>query len=101
MGKIYTLEYGRIDVSEGINTNKTTNSCECIICHYWYFFRLNSRFQPKLYDSCHNMSQKSMSFNHVAIVTVGRNDYRIHFCGMTKCEAVNSMKNVGFTFKKK
>ena len=47
------------------------------------------------------MSQKSMSFNHVAIVTVGRNDYRIHFCGMTKCEAVNSMKNVGFTFKKK
>ena len=46
------------------------------------------------------MSQKSMSFNNVAIVTVGRNDYRIHFRSMTKCEAVNSMKNVGFSFKK-
>ena len=94
------MEYGRIDFSEGINTNKTTSSCECIICHYWYFFRLNFRFQPKLYDSCHNMPQKSMSFNNVAIITDGRNDYRIHFCGMNKCEAVNSMKNVGFTLKK-
>ena len=94
------LEYCRIDFSEGINTNKTTNSCECIICHYWHFFRLNFRFQPKLYDSCHNMPQKSMSFNNVAIITDGRNDYRIHFCGMNKCEAVNSMKNVGFTLKK-
>ena len=93
------LEYGRIDVSEGINTNKTTNSCECIICHYLYFLRLNFRFQPKVYEGCH-MSQKSMSFNNVAIVTVGRSDYRIHFRSMTKCEAVNSMKNVGFSFKK-
>ena len=94
------LEYGRIDVSEGINTSKTTNSWQRIIYHYWYFLRLYFRFQPKVYDSCHNMSQKSMSFNNAAIVIVGRNDYRIHFCGMTKCKAVNSMKNVGFSFKK-
>ena len=94
------MEYGRIDVSEGMNTNKTASSCECIICHYLYFLRLNFRFQPKVYEGCHNMSQKSMSFNNVAIVTVGRNDYRIHFRSMTKCEAVNSMKNVGFSFKK-
>ena len=31
------LEYDRIDISEGIDINKTTTSKECYICHYWYF----------------------------------------------------------------
>ena len=31
------LEYGRIDVSEGINVNKTNGSKKRDICHYWYF----------------------------------------------------------------
>ena len=31
------LEYNRIDISEGIDVNKTNLSKECDICHYWYF----------------------------------------------------------------
>ena len=31
------LEYDRIDISEGIDINKTNASKECGICHYWYF----------------------------------------------------------------
>ena len=31
------LEYDRIDISEGIDDNKTSLSKECDICHYWYF----------------------------------------------------------------
>ena len=31
------LYFGRIDVSEGIDVNKTSASKECDICHYWYF----------------------------------------------------------------
>ena len=30
------LEYDRIDISEGIDINKTNASKECDICHYWY-----------------------------------------------------------------
>ena len=30
------LEYNRIDISEGIDINKTSASKECDICHYWY-----------------------------------------------------------------
>ena len=33
------LEYDRIDVSEGIDFNKTGGSNEFIICHYWCFLR--------------------------------------------------------------
>ena len=30
------LEYKTIDISEGIDVNKTNLSKECDICHYWY-----------------------------------------------------------------
>ena len=53
------LEYDRIDVPEGIDINKTDETRECIICHYWYFFKINFRFQPKVYDDCHDMTQKA------------------------------------------
>ena len=32
------LGYDRIDISEGIDINKTNASKECHICHYWCFF---------------------------------------------------------------
>ena len=30
------LAYERIDISEGIDVNKTSLSKECNICHYWF-----------------------------------------------------------------
>ena len=29
------IEYERIDISEGIDLNKTNKSKECILCHYY------------------------------------------------------------------
>ena len=40
------LQYGRIDISEGIDINKTGASKECIICHYWYFKDIVYKFEP-------------------------------------------------------
>ena len=34
---IKMLEYNRIDISDGIDVNKTTASKECDICHCYYF----------------------------------------------------------------
>ena len=31
------LEYERIDISEGVDVNKTNLSKECELCHYWFF----------------------------------------------------------------
>ena len=31
------LEYDRIDISEGIDMDKTNKSRECDICRHWYF----------------------------------------------------------------
>ena len=31
------LQYEKIGVSEGLDTNKTSASKECMLCDYWYF----------------------------------------------------------------
>ena len=46
--KYKMLEYNRIDISEGIDTNKTSTSKECNICHYWYFLDKNFNYEPYL-----------------------------------------------------
>ena len=34
---MYELQYEKIDVSEGIDIDKTSASKERMLCHYWYF----------------------------------------------------------------
>ena len=85
------LEYGRIDISEGIDVNKTNLSKECDICHYWYFEDIAFKYEPYLCNGCHDLMKKSMSFNNVAIAYVKENAYRIHFWYMSNDDAINIM----------
>ena len=87
------LDYNRIDISEGIDVNKTNPPKECDICHYWYFLDKDIKYEPYLCNGCHDLMQKAMNFNDVAIVSVKGSDYRIHFCYMSKDDAINIMKN--------
>ena len=38
------LEYDKIDISKGIDINKTSLSKECDICHYFYFKDIGFKF---------------------------------------------------------
>ena len=86
------LDYDRTDISEVIDIYKTGGLGESISCHCWFVLGINFRFPPKICDDCH-MIYKSVSFNDVALVASGRNDYRINFWFMTKKEAVDRMEN--------
>ena len=70
-----------IDVSEGIDVNISDESQEC------------NKFQPSTISlyGCHDMAQKSMSFNDAAIVTVKKHDNRINLWFIRKAEAVSRM----------
>ena len=57
---------------------------ECIICHYWYF----------VFNSCHDLMQKATSFDHVAVVYVKGNEYRVHSWYMSKDDVINLRSNV-------
>ena len=84
-------EYERIDISEGIDVNKTNLSRECAICHYWYFKNISFKCEPYLRNGCHDLIQKAISFNNIAIVYVKGNAYRTHFWYMSKDDAINIM----------
>ena len=91
------LEYERIDISEGIDANKTNLSKEYNICHYWYFEDIGFKFEPYLCNGCHDLMQKSMNFNNITFVYVKRNAYRIHFWYMSKDDAISIMKGSNLT----
>ena len=94
------LKYDRIDISERIDVNKTNASKECDICNYWYFEDISFKYDPYLCNGCHDLMQKAMIFNDVAIVYVKRSAYRIHFWYMSKDDAISIMSNSNLADKK-
>ena len=62
------LGYDRIDISKGIEVNKTNASKECDICHYWYFLDKGFKYEPCLCNGCHDLMQEAMNFNDVTIL---------------------------------
>ena len=61
------LQYNRIDVSEGIDINKTSVSKECKLCHYWYFKDVGYTFEAHVCNKCHNALMTTYELKNTAI----------------------------------
>ena len=94
------LEYDRIDLSEGIDVNKTSNCRKCSFCHYYYFLDINFDYQKYLCDGCHDMSMKANTMQNLAIVYSDSNAYRINFTVMDLNEATYLLNNSNKNSKK-
>ena len=92
------LEDERIDISEGIDVNKTNFSNKCDICHYWYFKDIAFKYEPYLCNGCHDFMQKAMSFNMIQYLK--ENSYRINFWYMSKDDAMNIMNGSNLVDKR-
>ena len=95
-----SIEYDRIDISGGIDINKTNASKERDICHYWHFKDIGFKYEPSICSDFHGLMQKAMSCNDVAIIYVKGSAYRIHFCYMSKDDAISIMNNSNLIDKK-
>ena len=73
------LEYNRIDISKGIDVNKTNTSKECDICNHWYFKNIGFKYETYLCNSFHDLMEKAINFNVVGNVSVKGTDYTVHF----------------------
>ena len=78
------LQYERIDISEGIDFNKTNKSVECMICHYWYFKDIGFKYQPYVCNGCHDFSMIVQKLDDLLILKVKGVDYRYFVVGMKK-----------------
>ena len=96
---IKMLEYDKIDISDGIDVNKTGASKECDICHYWCLRDVGFKYEKYLCNGCHDLMEKAMSCINVAIVYVKESAYKIHFWYMSKDDATNVINGSYLTDK--
>ena len=82
------LQYEEINVSEGIDTNKTSASKECMLCHYWYFKDVGFKFEPHVCNKCHDVLMTAYELKNIARV-----DFRCILWGTGRDEAVNRLNN--------
>ena len=92
------LYYDRIDISEGIDVNKTSASKECDACHYWYFLNFSFKFQPNVCNRCHDLLM-SVNLSNIAILNIKSSDYHCVISLISKNEAKNLMQNADWTKK--
>ena len=93
------LCFDRVDISEGINVNKTKKSKECDICHYWYFLDKGFKSQPNVCNRYHDLLMISMNLSDIAILNIKSTDYRCIISRISKNEAINLMQNANLTKK--
>ena len=55
------LYYCRNDVSKGIDVFKASKSKECRIWRYWYSLNHGFKFQPDVFNGCHDLLKMSMN----------------------------------------
>ena len=86
-------QYEKIDISEGIDLNKSKNSKECSLSHYWYFTDKNFNYIPYFCNGCYDMSMKVVSIKNLAIISVKEHTYRVNFAFMSKNDAIKLLKH--------
>ena len=94
------LEYDIIDISEGVDVNETSLSKECHICHCSYFKNIGFKYEPYLCNGCHNLMQKAISFNNVAVAYVKGSAYKINFWYMSQNDEINIMNDSNLVDKR-
>ena len=56
-----------------------------------FFKDIGFKYEPYICNGCHDLMQKAMNFNNIAVVHVKGSAYRIHFWYMSKDDAINIM----------
>ena len=93
------LYYDRIDISEGINVNKTSGSKECDVFHYSYFLNYSFKFQQNVCNRCHDLLMMSVSLSNITILNIKNSDYHCIISLISKNEAISLMQNADLTEK--
>ena len=93
------IYYNKIDVSEGIDVNKTNGSWEYnILC---YYLLLNKGFTLQTYvcNVCPNLLMMFTNLDDLVLLKVTAVDYRCIIDANSKSEAVNLLENADFIEK--
>ena len=87
------LQYERINVSEGIDIDKSNKSKETMLCHYWYFKDIGFKFQPYACNRCHDLSMMIYDLDDFMVLNIRGVNYKCFVCNMSKNTAIKLLNN--------
>ena len=87
------LQYKKIDVSEGIDLNKTSASKECELCHYCFFKDIGFKFEEHVCNKCHDLLTMAYSLKNIAILSAKGATFRCLLMGISKNKGFKKLNN--------
>ena len=93
------LRHQKIDVSEGIDINKTNASKEYELCHSWFFKDIGLKFEEHVCNKCHDLLTIAYSLKDIAISNAKRATFRCILMGISKNEGLKRL-NTSVTYDK-
>ena len=87
------LRYQKIDVSEGIDINKTSASKECELFHYWFFKDIGFKFEEHVSNKCHDLLTIAYSLKDIAILNAKGDTFRCILMGISKNEGLKRLND--------
>ena len=64
------IYYDGTDVSDRTNVNKTSESKDCDICHYWYLLTKAFNFQSYVCNRLHELVIMSINLGNIVILNI-------------------------------
>ena len=87
------LRYQKINISEGIDINKTNASKECELWYYWFFKDIGFKFEELVCNKCHDLLTIAYSLKDIAILNAKRAMFRFILMGISKSEGLKRLNN--------
>ena len=87
------LQYEKIDVSEGIDVNKTSASKEYELCHYQFFKDIGFKFEEHVCNKCHDLLTMAYSLKNIAVLSAKEATFRCLLMGISKNKALKRLSN--------
>ena len=87
------LKYKKIDVSEGIEVNKTSASKECELCSHWFFKDVAFKFEEHVRNWCHDLLTMAHSLKNISILIAKGATFRCSLMGISKNKPLKRLNN--------
>ena len=87
------LQYEKIDVSEGVDVNKTSSSKECMLCHYWFFKDVGFKVKDHVCNKCHDLLMTAYGLKNIATLSVRGTAFRCILWSISRNEGLKRLNN--------
>ena len=87
------FQYQKIDVSRGIDVNKTSASKEYEPCHYWFFKDVGFKFEEHVCNKCQGLLMMAHSLKDITVLSAKGATFRCLLMGTSKNEALKKLNN--------